>query len=98
MHGLVLRPRPFYHTYYPLTFVLQHVFRLEQEEYVREGIEWTFIDFSDNQPCIDMLEGRLGIFDLLDETCKVYHFGMPMLLTTPMTTPPLLKPVAAPRR
>ncbi|KAG9076465.1 Myosin type-2 heavy chain 1, partial [Ceratobasidium sp. 370] len=37
-----------------------HVFKLEQEEYVREQINWTFIDFSDNQPCIDVIEGKLG--------------------------------------
>jgi myosin-5 len=34
-----------------------HVFKLEQEEYLREQIDWTFIDFSDNQPCIDLIEG-----------------------------------------
>ncbi|XP_042909749.1 unconventional myosin-Va isoform X2 [Parasteatoda tepidariorum] len=48
-----------------------HVFKLEQEEYVRETIEWKFIDFYDNQPCIDLIESKLGILDLLDEECKM---------------------------
>lgn len=51
--------------------VAQHVFKLEQEEYVREAIEWSMIDFYDNQPCIDLIEGKLGILDLFDEECKV---------------------------
>ncbi|KAJ1553895.1 Myosin type-2 heavy chain 1, partial [Cladochytrium tenue] len=45
----------------------QHVFKLEQEEYVKEKIAWSFIEFNDNQPCIDMIESRLGLLDLLDE-------------------------------
>lgn len=49
----------------------QHVFKLEQEEYVREGIDWTFITFTDNQPVIDLIEARLGILSLLDEECKM---------------------------
>jgi len=48
-----------------------HVFKLEQEEYVKEEIQWSFIDFYDNQPCIDLIEGKLGILDLLDEECKM---------------------------
>ncbi|KAJ1085124.1 hypothetical protein NDU88_005257 [Pleurodeles waltl] len=48
-----------------------HVFKLEQEEYVQEGIPWTRIDFYDNQPCIDLIEAKLGILDLLDEECKM---------------------------
>lgn len=48
-----------------------HVFKLEQEEYVREQIEWKFIDFYDNQPCIDLIESKLGVLDLLDEECRV---------------------------
>uniref|UniRef100_A0A8C3EGP9 Myosin VB n=1 Tax=Corvus moneduloides TaxID=1196302 RepID=A0A8C3EGP9_CORMO len=48
-----------------------HVFKLEQEEYMKEEIPWTLIDFYDNQPCIDLIEAKLGILDLLDEECKV---------------------------
>ena len=36
-----------------------------------EDIPWVFIDFCDNQPCIELIEGRLGILDLLNEECKV---------------------------
>ena len=49
----------------------QHVFKLEQEEYLREQIDWTFIDFSDNQPCIDLIENKMGILSLLDEESRL---------------------------
>ena len=49
----------------------QHVFKLEQEEYIREEIEWSFIEFNDNQPCIDLIENRLGILSLLDEESRL---------------------------
>ncbi|KAF2086888.1 hypothetical protein K490DRAFT_66203 [Saccharata proteae CBS 121410] len=49
----------------------QHVFKLEQEEYLREQIDWTFIDFSDNQPCIDLIEGKMGVLALLDEESRL---------------------------
>lgn len=29
------------------------------------------IDFYDNQPCIDLIEAKLGILDLLDEECRM---------------------------
>uniref|UniRef100_A0A8C9YAM2 Myosin VAb n=1 Tax=Sander lucioperca TaxID=283035 RepID=A0A8C9YAM2_SANLU len=48
-----------------------HVFKLEQEEYMKEDIPWTLIDFYDNQPCIDLIEAKLGVLDLLDEECKM---------------------------
>lgn len=49
----------------------QHVFKLEQEEYLKEGIVWNMIDFYDNQPCIDLIESKLGILDLLDDECRM---------------------------
>ena len=52
---------------------VQHVFQLEQEEYVREELLWSRIEFSDNQPCIALIEGHLGLLDLLDEECRVRH-------------------------
>jgi myosin-5 len=38
---------------------------------MREQIKWSFIEFYDNQPCIELIEGKLGILDLLDEECKM---------------------------
>lgn len=55
------------------------MFKLEQEEYMREDIPWTLIDFYDNQPVIDLIEAKLGILDLLDEEClvtdKIFYSG-----------------------
>lgn len=49
----------------------QHVFKLEQEEYKEEEIDWTYIDFVDNQPCIALIEDKLGILGLLDEETRL---------------------------
>uniref|UniRef100_A0A8C2ZHH2 Myosin-7B n=1 Tax=Cyclopterus lumpus TaxID=8103 RepID=A0A8C2ZHH2_CYCLU len=51
-------------------FFNHHMFILEQEEYKREGIEWTYIDFGmDLQACIDLIEKPLGIMSILEEEC-----------------------------
>ncbi|XP_008933698.1 PREDICTED: unconventional myosin-XV-like, partial [Merops nubicus] len=40
----------------------------EQEEYLREQIEWKEISFSDNQPCIDLISQKpYGILRILDD-------------------------------
>ncbi|KAK2533654.1 Myo15a [Columba guinea] len=44
------------------------VFQEEQEEYLREQIEWKEIPFSDNQPCIDLISQKpYGILRILDD-------------------------------
>lgn len=48
-----------------------HVFKLEQEEYRLEGVPWSPIGFHDNQACIELIEGPLGLLRLLDEECTV---------------------------
>jgi myosin-5 len=47
-----------------------HVFKQEQAEYEQEGIDWSRVEFVDNQDVLDLIEGRLGVLDLLDETCR----------------------------
>lgn len=45
-----------------------HIFKLEQEEYQKEGINWSKIDFVDNQPAIDLISKKpVGLLQLLDE-------------------------------
>ena len=36
----------------------QHVFKMEQEEYTREEIDWSYIEFIDNQDVLDLVEAK----------------------------------------
>ncbi|XP_061371367.1 myosin-9-like isoform X2 [Gastrolobium bilobum] len=48
----------------------QHVFKMEQEEYTKEQIDWSYIEFVDNQDVLDLIEKKPGgIVALLDEAC-----------------------------
>lgn len=48
----------------------KYVFKLEQQEYEKEGIMWKFISFPDNQDVLDLIDKkRTGILALLDEQC-----------------------------
>eukprot|EP01047_Picozoa_sp_COSAG01_P014873 COSAG01_NODE_734_length_13974_cov_57.831784_13_plen_459_part_00 len=48
-----------------------YVFKLEQEEYDKEGIVWNSVSFKDNQPILDAIEGRISALSLLDEECRL---------------------------
>ena len=46
------------------------VLRAAQEEYAREGIDWSDVAFADNAPVLEALRGRpLGALPLLDDEC-----------------------------
>ncbi|XP_047330260.1 myosin-1-like [Impatiens glandulifera] len=46
----------------------RHLFKLEQEEYVKDGIDWAKVEFEDNQDCLNLFEKKpLGLLSLLDE-------------------------------
>jgi len=48
-------------------FFNNHMFKKEQEEYMKEKINWIFEDFGlDLQPTIDLIEKKGGIMDILD--------------------------------
>lgn len=49
-------------------FFVEHIFKLEQEEYLKEGVKWKNISYSDNQHTLDLLASQpLNLLSLIDE-------------------------------
>jgi myosin heavy subunit len=48
----------------------RHLFEVEQDLYASEGVDWTYITFNDNRPCLELIEGgggTVGIINTLDD-------------------------------
>uniref|UniRef100_A0A452IV70 Myosin heavy chain 1 n=1 Tax=Gopherus agassizii TaxID=38772 RepID=A0A452IV70_9SAUR len=62
-------------------FFNHHMFVLEQEEYKKEGIEWTFIDFGmDLAACIELIEKVSIQFKCLIHLRILYLLGVVLIL------------------
>ncbi len=49
-----------------------HLFKYEQEEYKAEGINNTYVEFTDNRECLELIERKpLGLLAILDEEVVV---------------------------
>ncbi|XP_069003028.1 unconventional myosin-XIX [Embiotoca jacksoni] len=49
-----------------------HYLKAQQEEYVSEGLKWSFVKYQDNQSCLDLIEGSpIGVFSLLNEESRL---------------------------
>uniref|UniRef100_A0A8C0BF08 Unconventional myosin-XIX n=1 Tax=Buteo japonicus TaxID=224669 RepID=A0A8C0BF08_9AVES len=60
-----------------------HYLKAQQEEYAAEGLQWSFINYQDNQNCLDLIEGNpLSIFSLLNEECRLNRSSNTDLLQT----------------
>lgn len=44
----------------------RHLFEVEQQIYVNEGVDWSYITFNDNRPCLELIEGGGGIVGILN--------------------------------
>ncbi|EED91560.1 predicted protein, partial [Thalassiosira pseudonana CCMP1335] len=43
----------------------RHIFEVEQNLYSSEGVDWSYITFNDNRPCLELIEGGAGNVGIL---------------------------------
>ena len=53
----------------------EDVFTREMAMYKREGVSVAHFDFKDNKECIELIEGRAGMINLLNEECSLGDAG-----------------------
>lgn len=51
-------------------FFTQDIFKMDQEQYEKEKIDWASVTFQDNQSTIDLIDSKLSIFSFLDDETK----------------------------
>jgi len=58
-------------------FFIELTLKAEQEEYNREGIQWTPIKYFNNKIVCDLIEDKSppGIFSLLDDICSTMAYS-----------------------
>ncbi|CAL5361236.1 unnamed protein product [Camellia sinensis] len=61
----------------------QHVFKMEQEEYTTEEINWSYIEFVDNQDVLDLIE-KLELFGALRG--RLYDSNKNLIMATLSTS------------
>ncbi|XP_054430817.1 unconventional myosin-XIX [Pteronotus mesoamericanus] len=60
-----------------------HYLRAQQEEYAAEGLEWSFVNYQDNQTCLDLIEGSpISICSLINEECRLNRLSSAAQLQT----------------
>lgn len=63
-------------------FFVSHVFKLEQEEYLKEDVQWRNMKFSDNQDILELLAGKpCTLLPLIDEESHFPKVGSTPLLS-----------------
>ena len=51
-------------------YFLKEVVKMEQESYIKDGLQWSKIEMADNSNCIDLLVNKkIGIMTVLDDHC-----------------------------
>lgn len=57
-----------------------HYLKAQQEEYVSEGLKWSFVKYQDNQGCLDLIEGSpMSVFSLLNEESRLNRTSDPQM-------------------
>lgn len=52
-------------------FFVHHIFKMEQEYYTKEGVQWNHISYVDNQEVLDMIGMKpMNLMSLIDEESK----------------------------
>ena len=54
----------------------RHLFEVEQQMYADEGVDWSYITFNDNRPCVELLEGGSGLVGILGTLDDAWGTGM----------------------
>jgi hypothetical protein len=56
-------------------FFNQNIFKYEEEEYARQGVEVPVFEYADNTACLELIGGKAGIFAMLDEENRIPKGG-----------------------